>query len=148
MAPPANPPTAPAPIAAALAPPSAAVLGYPDASGPLEGEDRHPGKRPPGFVSARSDQPDDLKRISGVGAQNESRLHGLGVWHFAQVAAWTHDNVLWVGSYLAFPGRIDREEWVTQAKILASGGATDFAARYDRGEVHNHDHHGHADHQY
>ena len=49
---------------------------------------------------------DDLKLIKGVGPQNEKRLHALGIWHFSQIAAWTPENVEWVGGYLAFPGRI------------------------------------------
>ncbi len=107
----------------------------PAAMGPVEGEAAHAGKRPAGFVSPRGGKADDLKLIRGIGPQNEGRLHALGIWHFAQIAAWTHDNVLWVGSYLAFPGRIDREEWIAQAKVLASGGTTQFAARVERGEV-------------
>ncbi|MCU0884757.1 MAG: ABC transporter, partial [Beijerinckiaceae bacterium] len=54
---------------------------------------------------------------------------------FDQIAQWTRDNVLWAGSYLAFPGRIEREEWVSQAADLAAGKETAFAARVKRGEV-------------
>ncbi len=36
---------------------------------------------------------------------------------------------------LAFPGRIEREDWVKQAKVLAKGGTTAFAKRVDKGEV-------------
>ncbi len=53
---------------------------------------------------------------------NEKHLHGLGVFHFDQIAAWTRAEIRWVGTYLAFPGRIDREQWVTQAGNLAHGG--------------------------
>ena len=88
-----------------------------------------------GLVSPRGGNADDLKLIRGIGKQNEARLHGLGVWHFDQIAQWTRDNVDWVGSYLAFPGRIDREDWVNQARQLAAGVTTDFAARVKRGEV-------------
>lgn len=93
-----------------------------DAAQPLakvEGEDDIPGQRPHGLVAAKADMPDDLKIIKGVGPQNEERLHRLGIWHFAQIAAWTPQNCEWVGSYLAFPGRIEREDWVGQAKALA-----------------------------
>ncbi len=107
----------------------------PAAMGAIEGEERHEGARPAGYVGPRGGKADDLKRIRGIGQQNEGRLHALGVWHFSQIAAWTHDNVKWVGSYLAFPGRIDREEWVAQAKVLAAGGLTDFAKRVDHGDV-------------
>lgn len=81
------------------------------------------GKRPPGLDAARAGQPDDLTRIKGVGPGNSLRLNGLGIYHFDQIAAWTRDEITWVGTYLAFPGRIDREDWVGQAKTLSGTGA-------------------------
>ncbi|MGL4438590.1 MAG: hypothetical protein ACRCUE_04905 [Bosea sp. (in: a-proteobacteria)] len=125
-------PTAP-PKAAESAP--APMPAEPDTMAKVEGEDMIAGKRPLGLTAARGGKPDDLKLIRGIGKQNEGRLHGLGIWHFDQIAQWTKDNALWVGSYLAFPGRIDREEWVAQAKDLAAGRETAFAARVKRGEV-------------
>ena len=98
-------------------------------------EDKHEGQRPFGLARPRGGKADDLKRIRGVGPQNEGRLHALGIWHFDQIARWTHDNVLWVGSFLAFPGRIDREEWLSQAAVLASGKDTEFSKRADAGLV-------------
>ena len=68
----------------------------------------------------------------GIGPQNKGRLHGLGIWHFDQIAAWTPDNVRWVGSYLAFHGRIDREKWIDQAKALASGAPPIASKRGER----------------
>ena len=35
---------------------------------------------------------------------------------------WTREEIRWVGTYLSFPGRIDREQWVKQAGVLAAGG--------------------------
>jgi predicted flap endonuclease-1-like 5' DNA nuclease len=92
----------------------------PEQSASVEGEGKHAGRRPYGFASALG-QPDDLKKIRGIGPQNERRLHALGIWHFSQIAAWSEDNVKWVGSYLAFAGRIDREKWIAQARDLAAG---------------------------
>jgi predicted flap endonuclease-1-like 5' DNA nuclease len=87
----------------------------------VEGEMEHEGRRPYGLSSPHHGRADDLQRIRGIGPQNESRLHALGIWYFAQIAAWSPENVLWVGSYLAFPGRIDREKWIAQANDLAAG---------------------------
>jgi predicted flap endonuclease-1-like 5' DNA nuclease len=126
---------APRPAAAAPVPPPAPKAPEPLAMAKVEGEDLIAGKRPLGLVSPRGGKADDLKLIRGIGKQNEGRLHGLGIWHFDQIAQWTRDNALWVGSYLAFPGRIEREEWVSQAKDLATGKETAFAARVKRGEV-------------
>lgn len=94
-----------------------------------------PGKRPRGYVTPLGGAADDLKRIRGIGRQNEGRLHALGIWHFRQIAAWVREEIDWVSGYLAFPGRIDRENWVEQAKVLAAGGDTEFSKRVDRGEV-------------
>lgn len=66
--------------------------------------------------------PDDLKLISGVGPKLEQVLNGLGVWTFAQVAAWQPEEVAWVDDYLQFKGRIDRDGWIAQAAKLAKGG--------------------------
>ena len=125
--------TADAPLSAAEADAFAATM--PAAAPTVEGEDAHEGARPLGLAAAKGGAPDDLKLIKGIGKQNEARLHGLGVWHFDQIAAWTVENVKWVGSYLAFPGRIDREEWIKQARELAAGVKTEFARRVEAGLV-------------
>lgn len=79
--------------------------------------------------------PDNLKLIRGIGRQNEARLNALGVTRFAQIAAWKAKDAAEWGERLAFPGRIEREEWIAQAKVLASGKATDFSKRVKRGAV-------------
>ena len=123
-------------VAPAAAPPPRPIAPRdPPAAPAIANEKDHDGARPPGFVTPRQGGADDLKRIRGIGAQNESRLHALGIWHFAQIAAWTHDNVRWVGSYLAFAGRIDREQWVEQARLLARGAETAFARRFEHGQI-------------
>lgn len=99
------------------------------------GTEVHPGARPVGREAPRDGRPDDLRRIKGIGRQNADRLNALGIWHFYQIAAWTPEEAAWVGSYLAFPGRIEREDWVGQAKLLARGEETEFSQRVDRGEV-------------
>ncbi len=65
---------------------------------------------------------DDLKKIGGVGPALEKKLHALGVTSFAQIAAWTPEDVERVDGELNFKGRIDREDWIQQAKDLMSGG--------------------------
>ncbi len=93
------------------------------------------GTKPTGLETARGNKPDELELIRGVGPQNEARLHALGIWHFDQIAAWTPKEAQWVGGYLAFPGRIEREDWIGQAKVLAAGGTTDHADKVRRGEI-------------
>jgi NADH-quinone oxidoreductase subunit E len=74
----------------------------------------------------RPAQPDDLKLISGVGPKNEATLHSLGIFTWAQVAAWEKRERDWVDSYLSFHGRIEREDWVGQAAALARGGEAEY----------------------
>ena len=90
--------------------------------------------KPEGF-SHRPTEIDDLKRIKGVGTVIEKTLHELGIYQFDQVAKWTADNVTWVENFVAFPGRIKREGWVSQAQTLASGGTTEFSKRVDKGDI-------------
>ncbi len=78
---------------------------------------------------------DDLKRIKGVGPKIEETLNELGVYHFAQIAGWNENNKAWVDDQLKFKGRIDREDWIAQAKLLAEGGETEFSRRVDSGDV-------------
>ncbi len=68
--------------------------------------------------------PDDLKRIKGVGAVLEKKLNGFGVYKFSQIAVWNKDNVEWVDNFLNFSGRIDRDEWIPQCKAFAEEAAT------------------------
>ncbi len=70
--------------------------------------------------------PDDLKLISGVGPKIEGTLHELGIFTFAQVAGWKKAEREWVDGYLNFKGRIDRDDWVKQAKALAKGGEAEY----------------------
>ena len=78
---------------------------------------------------------DDLKRIRGIGVLIEKKLNSMGIIAYEQIANWTADDIDRVSQSLDFKGRIERENWVEQARILASGGATEFARRVDRGEA-------------
>jgi len=59
---------------------------------------------------------DDLKKLSGVGPALEKKLHALGVTSFDQIAAWTAEDIARIDEALSFKGRIEREDWVAQAK--------------------------------
>ena len=50
---------------------------------------------------------------------NERKLNQHGIYHFDQIAAWTKADIAAVEAYLAFDGRIAREDWIGQAKKLA-----------------------------
>ncbi|OLP55857.1 hypothetical protein BJF92_01715 [Rhizobium rhizosphaerae] len=61
---------------------------------------------------------DDLKKISGIGPKLEQVLNGLGVTRYAEIAAWSEDDVKRVDAELGVSGRIERDGWVEQAREL------------------------------
>ena len=71
------------------------------------------------LTEARGGQPDDLKKISGVGPKLEGLLHQNGVFHFDQIAAWKGSEIAYMDDKLSFKGRIEREGWIDQAKELS-----------------------------
>jgi len=111
----------PQPVAADAPFAAAAILEDPQAAR---------AERPKGIAQARGGKPDNLQRISGIGPKNERTLHGLGFFHFDQIAAWSDEEVAWVDDHLKFNGRIIREEWILQAGLLAEGKEDEFERLY------------------
>ena len=92
--------------------------------------------KPETLSAAREGGPDNLKEIKGVGPKLEALLHSMGFYHFDQVASWGPGEVAWVDENLeGFKGRVTRDNWVAQAKILAAGGETEFSKKVDKGGV-------------
>lgn len=87
------------------------------------------GDAPTLYTSASDGPADDLKLISGVGPKLEQTLNEMGIWYFKQVAAWVASDIAWVDERLRFKGRIERDDWMSQAKILADGGETEFSKK-------------------
>jgi predicted flap endonuclease-1-like 5' DNA nuclease len=100
---------------------------------PMPVVDLHKSARPMGIASARGGRGDDLLRISGVGPKNQEILHSLGIYHFDQIAKWTPGEGDWVDDHMKFNGRIAREEWINQARLLAAGNESEFARLYGTG---------------
>jgi NADH-quinone oxidoreductase subunit E len=95
-----------------------------------------PGTKPALLHAPEGEAADDLKRINGIGPKIEEMLHGLGVFHFSQIADWTEAEVAWIDYHLeGFQGRVMRDAWVEQARQLAAGGETEFSARVKKGDV-------------
>jgi NADH-quinone oxidoreductase subunit E len=80
---------------------------------------------PPPALPSPEGEPDDLQKISGIGPSIEKTLHQLGIYHFRQIAEFTPDNVAWIDQRLRFRGRIEREDWIGQARRLAAGETID-----------------------
>ncbi len=78
--------------------------------------------KPQLLTAARGGKGDDLELIWGVGPKLAKMLNAMGVWHFDQVASWTAEELAWVDARLTgFKGRATRDDWVSQAKKLATG---------------------------
>ena len=90
---------------------------------------------PATLAGPRDGKADNLKLLKGVGPKLEQVLNDLGFYHFDQISAWTDAEVAWVDSRLKFKGRIERDGWIAQAQLLASGGETEFSARAKKDET-------------
>ncbi len=75
-------------------------------------------ERPKGLGRPRNGTKDDLKRINGLGALDESTLNNMGVYHYEQIARWSAAQVAWMENHVFARGRIGREDWQAQARAL------------------------------
>ena len=76
---------------------------------------------------------DDLTRIKGLGPKLAKLLNSLGVTSYAQIAAWDDAEIDRVDAQLdRFQGRIRRDSWVEQAKLLAAGDEDGFRSRFGK----------------
>ena len=77
---------------------------------------------------------DDLTRIKGVGPKLAATLESLGVTSFAQIAEWDEAEIDRIDAQLGrFEGRIRRDDWTGQARLLADGKSADFTSKYGAG---------------
>ncbi|MEM1133615.1 MAG: hypothetical protein AAGH53_11810 [Pseudomonadota bacterium] len=84
-------------------------------------------------ITAAVGEPDDLRKIKGVGPKLNTLLGTLGVTRYDQIAAWTEADIAEVDVYLGnFTGRITRDNWVDQAGFLAKGDISGFEEKYGK----------------
>jgi predicted flap endonuclease-1-like 5' DNA nuclease len=110
-----DPPEAPLDEAAA----EKLLAALPQPIAPHARDEIYAGLRPLALLLPPYGEKDDLCQIRGVDAATAQRLNALGVWTHGQIASWSRDNALWIGSWLAFPGRVEAENWIAQARELA-----------------------------
>lgn len=114
------------PAAAPVTPPPPPVADTPAAS-PASG-----GLTAIGVPAAKGD-PDNLLQLKGVGPKLNTLLQSLGVTRFDQIAAWSAEDIAKVDAHMgAFKGRISRDNWIAQAKLLATGAIAEFEARFGK----------------
>lgn len=99
--------------------------------------DEAPAHQPPmdelgPVIAAQQDEvPDDLTMIKGIGPEIDAALRSLGVQRFADVAGWMPEDIERIDGELGvFKGRILRDEWIAQARLLARGDWESFNQRY------------------
>ena len=74
---------------------------------------------------------DGLSRLKGVGPKLIAELKALGVTSLAQIATWDDAEIERIDAQLGrFRGRIRRDQWVEQARLLTSGDEAGYAARF------------------
>lgn len=73
-------------------------------------------KSPAKIKIAPPSTPDDLTKIKGVGPALARELHSLGFHTFHQLAELSPDEIAQINDQIGFPGRVERENWVGQAK--------------------------------
>ncbi|MEI6643002.1 MAG: hypothetical protein WCL10_13265 [Novosphingobium sp.] len=80
-----------------------------------------------------ADDGDDLTRIKGLGPKIRTALAALGVTRYAQIAAWTEEDVARIDAQLgAFAGRATRDNWIEQARLLSGGDTAAYEARFGK----------------
>ncbi len=79
---------------------------------------------------ARSEEPpaDDLTQLKGLGRKMAKRLNEAGVTRIAQIAALSADEAAALNEKLALGGRMFRDGWIAQARLLSQGGSISAAA--------------------
>ncbi|MGI8944028.1 MAG: hypothetical protein ACR2FJ_07350 [Qipengyuania sp.] len=76
---------------------------------------------------------DDLTRIKGIGPKVATLLNELGVTRFAQIAAWEEGDIERIDARLGrFHGRIQRDNWVEQARLLENGDMAGYESKFGR----------------
>lgn len=87
-------------------------------------------KGPLRLKAPRKGGADDLKEIEGIGPAMEKLVNELGFYHFDQIAGWSDADVALVDTEMkTFKGRITRDKWVAQAKIIVTEGLEAFRER-------------------
>jgi predicted flap endonuclease-1-like 5' DNA nuclease len=78
-------------------------------------------------------EPDNLQLLKGVGPRAAALLAEAGITRFAQIATWGPDDIATIDARMgAFKGRIDRDRWVEQARLLAAGDKAGFEAQFGK----------------
>ena len=109
--------------AATVAAPAPAPAASKDDAPVAEADSNVDASRPANLLDAAQGEADDLTRIKGVGPGLNGKLNENGVFHFWQIAEWGPAEIAFMDDQLSFKGRIDRDNWIEQAKEFAAEAA-------------------------
>ncbi|MEN7535726.1 hypothetical protein [Aurantiacibacter flavus] len=108
-------------------------------AGPTPAPTAPPAAASPASTSAAAESPapgadSDVARLKGVGPKLVAQLADLGVTSVAQIAAWDDTDIDRIDAQLGrFSGRIRRDAWVEQARLLESGDTAAYESRFGKG---------------
>lgn len=126
----APPASAVTPATAPIVPPGLAGAGT--AAAAIVSEQPTEAARVPAQAAA-DETGDDLSRIKGVGPKLKALLISLGVTRFSQIAAWSEEDISRVDAQLGkFEGRIRRDDWVEQARLLSGGDMAGYEEKFGK----------------
>lgn len=112
---------------------SSAANSQPTAAAPLGTDDEAGPEIAPIVPIPATGSPDDLTRIKGLGPKLAALLGEFGITTFAQIAAWEPADIERIDAKLGrFSGRITRDQWVEQAKLLGAGNEAAFTDKFGR----------------
>lgn len=110
---------------------SAAAGSQPTAAAPLGTDDEAGPQIAPVVPAPAAGAPDDLTRIKGLGPKLAALLGEFGITTYAQIAAWEPADIERIDAKLGrFSGRITRDQWVEQARLLCAGDEGGFVQKF------------------
>lgn len=89
--------------------------------------------RPTVAAAATVGAGDDLTRIKGIGPKLRTMLAEHDVTDFAQIAGWSEADIDAIDAKLGkFQGRIRRDDWVAQARMLGAGDTAGYESQFGK----------------
>ncbi len=87
-----------------------------------------------GFRKPKGER-DDLKLINTIEPELETSLNKLNILKFEQIAAFSDDDIANVDEALRLDGRIEKDDWVSQAQRLMAEATVEEVPEQDEAET-------------
>lgn len=86
-----------------------------------------------GFKKPKGDA-DDLTKINSIGPELQKLLNKYGITQYEQISNFSDDEITKIDEVLNFEGRMEREDWIGQARNLAAEAAAAEVPAEEEGE--------------